>query len=78
VLLDGVATAAAALVAQRGSFRAVSWWVAAHRSPEPAHDLALDRLGLEPLLDLGVRAEDGTAALLGVPLVRAAALAAGR
>jgi nicotinate-nucleotide--dimethylbenzimidazole phosphoribosyltransferase len=52
--------------------------MAAHRSPEPAHDLALDRLGLEPLLDLGVRAEDGTAALLGVPLVRAAALAAGR
>jgi nicotinate-nucleotide--dimethylbenzimidazole phosphoribosyltransferase len=78
VLLDGVVTAACALVAQRVAFRAVGWWAAAHRSPEPAHDLALDRLGLEPLLDLGVRAEDGTAALLAVPLVRAAALSAGR
>jgi nicotinate-nucleotide--dimethylbenzimidazole phosphoribosyltransferase len=74
VLLDGVVTAAAALVAQRVAFRAVSWWLAAHRSPEPAHEVALDRLGLDPLLDLGVRAEDGTAALLAVPLLRAAAL----
>lgn len=73
VLLDGVATAAAGLVAQRAAFRAVDWWVAAHRSPEPAHDLALDRLGLQPLLDLSIRAEDGTAALLAVPLLRAAA-----
>jgi nicotinate-nucleotide--dimethylbenzimidazole phosphoribosyltransferase len=74
VLLDGVVTAAAALVAQRVAFRAVSWWLAAHRSPEPAHEVALDRLGLDPLLDLGVRAEDGTGALLAVPLLRAAAL----
>ena len=73
VLLDGVATAAAALVAQRMAFRSSDWWAAAHRSPEPAHDLALDRLGLEPLLDLGIRAEDGTGALLAVPLLRAAA-----
>jgi NaMN:DMB phosphoribosyltransferase len=74
VLLDGAATAACALVGHRVAFRAVAWWAAAHRSPEPAHDLALDRLGLEPLLDLGVRAEDGTGALLAVPLVRAAAV----
>jgi NaMN:DMB phosphoribosyltransferase len=74
VLLDGVTTAACALVAQRAAFRAVGWWAAGHRSPEPAHDLALDRLGLEALLDLGVRAEDGTGALLAVPIVRAAAL----
>ena len=73
VLLDGPATAAAALVAQRIAFRAVDWWVASHRSPEPAHDRALDRLGLEPLLDLSIRAEDGTGALLAVPVLRAAA-----
>lgn len=73
VLLDGPATAAAALVAQRVAFRAVDWWVASHRSPEPAHDLALDRLGLEPLLDLSIRAEDGTGALLAVPVLRTAA-----
>ena len=73
VLLDGVATAAAALVAQRVAFRAVDWWVASHRSPEPAHGLALDRLALHPLLDLSIRAEDGTGALLAVPVLRAAA-----
>lgn len=73
VLLDGVITAAAALVAQRIAFRAADWWLAAHRSPEPAHDLALSRLALRPLLDLGIRAEDGTGALLAVPVLRAAA-----
>jgi nicotinate-nucleotide--dimethylbenzimidazole phosphoribosyltransferase len=74
VLLDGIATAAAALVAQRLAFRSSDWWAASHRSPEPAHELALDRLGVQPLLDLGVRAEDGTGALLAVPLLRAAAV----
>ena len=73
VVLDGIATAAAALVAQRMSFRAVDWWLAGHRSPEPAHAIALDRLGLRPVLDLGVRREDGTGALLAVPVLRAAA-----
>jgi len=73
VVLDGVATAAAALVAQRVAFRAVDWWVASHRSPEPAHALALDRLSLQPLLDLSIRAEDGTGALLAVHVLRAAA-----
>jgi nicotinate-nucleotide--dimethylbenzimidazole phosphoribosyltransferase len=73
VVLDGIATAAAALVAQRMSFRAVDWWLAGHRSPEPAHAIALDRLGLRPVLDLGIRREDGTGALLAVPVLRAAA-----
>ncbi len=73
VLLDGIATAAAALVAQRLAFRASDWWAASHRSPEPAHEPALDRLGVLPLLQLGIRAEDGTGALLAVPLLRAAA-----
>ena len=73
VLLDGVATAAAALVAQRMAFRAADWWVAAHRSPEPGHTVALDRLGLDPVLELQVRQEDGVGALLAVPVLRAAA-----
>lgn len=73
VLLDGVVTSAAALVAQRIAFRGADWWLAGHRSPEPAHDLALTRLALRPLLDLGIRQEDGTGALLAVPVLRAAA-----
>jgi nicotinate-nucleotide--dimethylbenzimidazole phosphoribosyltransferase len=73
VLLDGVRTAACALVAHRVAFRAVGWWLPAHLSPEPAHSVALDRLGLEPVLDLGIREEDGTGPLLAVPVLRAAA-----
>ncbi|MCY7373138.1 MAG: nicotinate-nucleotide--dimethylbenzimidazole phosphoribosyltransferase, partial [Spirochaetaceae bacterium] len=61
------------LLAQRIAFRGADWWLAGHRSPEPAHDLALTRLALRPLLDLGIRQEDGTGALLAVPVLRAAA-----
>ena len=38
VVLDGVVSAAAALVAQRIAFRAVDWWLAGHRTGDPAHD----------------------------------------
>jgi nicotinate-nucleotide--dimethylbenzimidazole phosphoribosyltransferase len=73
VVLDGVMSGACALVAQRVAFRAVDWWVAGHVSGEPAHALALGRLSLEPILDLGLRLGEGTGALLAVPVVKAAA-----
>ncbi len=72
VVLDGLVSCSAALVAQRISFRAPRWYLAGHRSTEPAHALALDRLGLTPLLDVSVRLGEGTGALLAVPLVQAA------
>jgi nicotinate-nucleotide--dimethylbenzimidazole phosphoribosyltransferase len=75
VVLDGVVSAACALVAQRAAFRAVDWWLAGHRSTEPAHALALDRLGLDPVLDLGLGLGEGAGALLAVPLLRAAGAA---
>ena len=73
VVLDGVMSGACALVAQRVSFRAVDWWVAGHQSSEPAHALALNRLSLQPVLDLGLRLGEGTGALLAVPVLKAAA-----
>lgn len=73
VVLDGIVSGAAALVAQRLAPGAAAWWVAGHRSPEPAHSLALDCVGLTPLLDLGLRLGEGTGALLAVPLLAAAA-----
>ena len=72
VVLDGPVSAAAALVAARLSFRAPGWWIASTVSPDPAHRLALERLDLDPVLDLGLRGDDGTAALLAVPVLRAA------
>jgi nicotinate-nucleotide--dimethylbenzimidazole phosphoribosyltransferase len=72
VVLDGVVSAAAALVAHRVAFRAVHWWVAGHRSTEPAQSIALDRLGLVPLVDHGMRLGEGTGALVAVPTLQAA------
>jgi nicotinate-nucleotide--dimethylbenzimidazole phosphoribosyltransferase len=73
VVLDGVVSAACALVGQRIAFRAPDWWVAGHAGDEPAQAKALDRLSLEPLLRHGVAVGEGTGALLALPLVQAAA-----
>ncbi|MFC7867421.1 nicotinate-nucleotide--dimethylbenzimidazole phosphoribosyltransferase [Streptomyces murinus] len=73
VILDGVVSAACALVAQRVAFRAPDWWLAAHDSGEPGQAKALDRMALEPLLQQGVKVGEGTGALLALPLVQAAA-----
>ncbi|NLU67719.1 nicotinate-nucleotide--dimethylbenzimidazole phosphoribosyltransferase [Streptomyces sp. HNM0574] len=73
VILDGVVSAACALVAQRVAFRAPDWWVAGHVSGEPAQEKALDRLSLDPLLAQDVALGGGAGALLALPLVQAAA-----
>jgi nicotinate-nucleotide--dimethylbenzimidazole phosphoribosyltransferase len=73
VVLDGVVSAACALVAHRICFRAADWWLAGHQSTEPAHRPALQRLSLEPILSLGLRLGEGSGALLAVPLLQAAA-----
>ena len=72
LLLDGVVVTAAALVADRMAPGARLWWQAGHRSTEPAHELALAQLGLEPIVDLGLRLGEGTGAAVALPLVRAA------
>ncbi|HPU12880.1 MAG TPA: nicotinate-nucleotide--dimethylbenzimidazole phosphoribosyltransferase [Aeromicrobium sp.] len=74
VLLDGVVSVAAALVAERLRPGTVNWLWAGHRSTEPAQSLALADLGLIPLLDLGMRLGEGSGAVAAVPLVRSAAL----
>ncbi len=71
VLLDGFITGAAALAAERIRPGTRSSLIAAHRSPEPGHALILDRLGLEPLLDLGLRLGEGSGAALALPIVQA-------
>jgi nicotinate-nucleotide--dimethylbenzimidazole phosphoribosyltransferase len=77
VVLDGLVTLAAALVADRLAAGARAWWLAGQAEPEPVHRLALDHLGLAPLLDLGISGGDGSGALAALPLMRmAGALAA--
>ncbi|MDP2289071.1 MAG: nicotinate-nucleotide--dimethylbenzimidazole phosphoribosyltransferase [Actinomycetota bacterium] len=72
VILDGTISGACALVADRIDFRAKHWWLAGHRSSEPAHTAALDHLGLEPVIDYALRLGEGTGALLALPVVQAA------
>jgi nicotinate-nucleotide--dimethylbenzimidazole phosphoribosyltransferase len=75
LLLDGVVVTAAALAADRMAPGARQWWQAGHRSTEPAHVIALQRLGLEPILDLGMRLGEGTGATVALPVLRAAVAA---
>ncbi len=64
----------AALVAETLSPGTRSVLIAAHRSPEPAHSLQLDALGLEPQLDgWNLRLGEATGALALLPLVDLAA-----
>ncbi|HEY3534697.1 MAG TPA: nicotinate-nucleotide--dimethylbenzimidazole phosphoribosyltransferase [Pedococcus sp.] len=73
VVVDGVIACAAALVAQALAPEAVGYFVAGHRSAEPGATAALEHLGLDPLIDLGLRLGEGSGAALAVPLVQSAA-----
>jgi nicotinate-nucleotide--dimethylbenzimidazole phosphoribosyltransferase len=72
VVLDGVIALAGALAAARLAPGSVGAMVAGHRSVEPGASVALNALGLTPLVDLGLRLGEGTGALLAVPVVAAA------
>lgn len=72
VLVDGVISAAAALIAAQLAPAVRDYLIAGHRSAEPGHAVALRALGLEPLLTLDLRLGEGTGALLVLPLVEAA------
>ncbi|RIV36652.1 nicotinate-nucleotide--dimethylbenzimidazole phosphoribosyltransferase [Micromonospora radicis] len=72
VLLDGVIAVSAALAAAAFAPAAVGAMIAGHRSAEPGATVALRRLGLTPLIDLGLRLGEGTGALLALPVVTGA------
>ncbi|MFW0787434.1 nicotinate-nucleotide--dimethylbenzimidazole phosphoribosyltransferase [Gordonia sp. CPCC 206044] len=73
VILDGVVVTASALVANELAPGASRWWLAGHRSAEPAHAIALDHLDLKPVLELSMRLGEGSGALSALPVVASAA-----
>lgn len=73
VVLDGVVSNSAALVAGALAPHSAGYVVAGHCSAEPGARIALRHLELDPLLDLSMRLGEGTGGLLAVPLVQAAA-----
>jgi nicotinate-nucleotide--dimethylbenzimidazole phosphoribosyltransferase len=68
-VLDGLATSVAALVAVRIEPGAAAYLVAGQRSRERAHAAVLEHLGLEPLLDLRLRAGEGVGASLAAAML---------
>lgn len=73
VVVDGVIALAAALTAEALVPGVADRCIAGHRSTEPGATVALEALGLDPVLDLGLRLGEGTGACLAVPLLQAAA-----
>ncbi|GAA0255301.1 hypothetical protein GCM10009539_45650 [Cryptosporangium japonicum] len=71
VILDGVIAGSAALAAAALAPDCLDAVVAGHRSTEPGHGVALEHLGLTPLVDLSLRLGEGTGAVLALPIVQA-------
>ena len=74
-IVDGAIACAALCTADLLSPGVARHAITGHRSAEPAAAIALEHLGLRPLLDLDLRLGEGTGACLAFPLVRAAAAA---
>jgi nicotinate-nucleotide--dimethylbenzimidazole phosphoribosyltransferase len=72
IVMDGFITTAAALIATGFCPEVRGYLIAAHRSAERGHRLALEHLELEPLLMLDMRLGEGTAAALVLPTIAAA------
>jgi len=72
VLLDGFVATASAAVLKRQNPAALDHCLLGHVSAEPAHRLLAGKLGLEPLLDLGMRLGEGSGAAVAALVVQAA------
>jgi nicotinate-nucleotide--dimethylbenzimidazole phosphoribosyltransferase len=73
VVVDGVIAMAALIAAVEHAPGALPFIFAGHRSAEPGASAVLTHLGLEPVIDLGLRLGEGTGACLAVPVLQAAA-----
>lgn len=71
-LVDGFIATSAALLAVQIQPGCRQWLFMAHRSAEPGHRQMVEAIGIEPLLDLGMRLGEGSGAAAAVPLLRLA------
>jgi nicotinate-nucleotide--dimethylbenzimidazole phosphoribosyltransferase len=72
ILVDGFISTAGALIAQSLAPQSENYMIAAHRSVEQGHVMALAHLKKQPLFDLDLRLGEGTGAALAMNLVEAA------
>jgi nicotinate-nucleotide--dimethylbenzimidazole phosphoribosyltransferase len=72
VLLDGFACTASAAVLLAADAQALDHCVVAHCSAEPGHRKLLERIGMKPLLDFGMRLGEASGAALAINILRSA------
>ncbi|MFD0959591.1 nicotinate-nucleotide--dimethylbenzimidazole phosphoribosyltransferase [Paenibacillus chungangensis] len=72
VVVDGFISSAAALVALKLAEGVRPYLIASHLSHEQGHRLLLEKLGLQPMVQLGMRLGEGTGAVLAFHYVEAA------
>ncbi|MGE5893369.1 MAG: nicotinate-nucleotide--dimethylbenzimidazole phosphoribosyltransferase, partial [bacterium] len=71
VVVDGFISTAGALIAYSLNRKIVDYLFAAHNSVERGHRAILDAMGLQPVLDLGLRLGEGTGAALAMTVIDA-------
>jgi len=72
IVVDGFIASAAVLVAHALQPLVLQRCVFAHRSGERGHEFMLQHLGVQALLDLGLRLGEGSGAALAWPLLQSA------
>jgi nicotinate-nucleotide--dimethylbenzimidazole phosphoribosyltransferase len=72
VLIDGFIVSVAALAAARINPSCRPWLIFSHRSAERGHQLVLEELKAQPILDLGLRLGEASGAALALPILRLA------
>ncbi len=72
IVLDGVISTAAALIACNIAPVTRDYLIASHKSQEPGHQFALSALGLRHSVDLDMRLGEGSGAVFGIAIADAA------
>ncbi|MDF2635787.1 MAG: Nicotinate-nucleotide--dimethylbenzimidazole phosphoribosyltransferase [Pelosinus sp.] len=71
IVLDGLVTSAAALLAVKMAPQVKDYLIGSHFPPEPAHKVALDLIGIPAHLHLNISSGEGIGAALGMSLLNA-------
>jgi nicotinate-nucleotide--dimethylbenzimidazole phosphoribosyltransferase len=71
VVIDGFISTAGALIAYCIEPAVKDYMFAAHNSVEKGHAIILEKMGLKPILDLGLRLGEGTGAAIGMFIIEA-------
>ena len=72
ILVDGFISTAVFLAASKFNNNIIKNAIFCHQSDEKGHALLLDEIGVEPILNIGLRLGEGTGCALAYPLIKSA------